>query len=504
MSKTQTSVYIYKFLPITLQNFIQRVDASAIGTRIVRGALWSLSGAVITRLFSLASFVLIARVLGKEDFGKFGIIQSTIVMFGVFAGFGLGQTATKYIALYRETNPERAGRIIGMVNAFAAMTGSISAVLMFTFSPWLAERTLANPSLSPLLRISSLLLFFEAMNGAQIGVLSGLELFKTSAKISLWTAVASFCMMVAGIFWGGLAGCVWALNGRSILNWLLNQISIRQTLIRFRIPHFWWGSKNELSILWNFSFPSMLSGFMVSPTLWICNAMLVNRHDGYTQMGIFAAANSFQQMLLVLATTLSAPLLPMLSNMVGSNTENDRLSRINILSTWVLGSFPALLLLAIPEIGAIVFGSDFQGQEFTYTFLLVVFCSSIVIYKQGLSRVLSAHGLMWWGLLSNLVWAAAMITGTKVLIIYGSFGYAIAYATAYVLNTLLFVPLYTRKRLVPKNTIVSREAGFIWSMLLCCMILNFLHTPLLYRVMILPFAIGVLCWSFLRITRNGA
>ncbi len=53
-------------------------------------------------------------MLGKEEFGKLGIVQSTVGMFQVFAGFGLGLTATKYVAEFRDSDPAKTGRIIGL------------------------------------------------------------------------------------------------------------------------------------------------------------------------------------------------------------------------------------------------------------------------------------------------------------------------------------------------------------------------------------------------------
>ncbi|MDQ3920568.1 MAG: oligosaccharide flippase family protein, partial [Acidobacteriota bacterium] len=58
--------------------------------------------------------VIAARCLGRKGYGELGIIQSTVGMFQVFAGFGLGLTATKYVAEFKRQNPERAGHIIAV------------------------------------------------------------------------------------------------------------------------------------------------------------------------------------------------------------------------------------------------------------------------------------------------------------------------------------------------------------------------------------------------------
>jgi len=488
------------YLPASMQKAFGRVTSSPLAYRLAHGAFWSLLGAVIVRLLGLMSFVIVARVLGKAGYGQFGIIQSTIGMFGVFAGFGLGSTATKYVAELREKNPERAARIMGMTGTTAIVTGIVMASALFSFAPWLASNTLADPSLAPLLRISALTLIFEAQNGAQIGALSGFEAFRTTAKINMWVGLSSFPTMGLGVYLGGLEGAVWGLAVNRAFNWLLNHIALRREAGRANIPFALRGFRQEMPVLLNYSLPAMLSGIMVSPTLWICNALLVNQPGGYEQMGIFQASSSLQQIIFFLGNSLSAPLLPMLAKMIGQ--ENAQLSRLNIISTWVLGAIPAVILIGLPEIALLIYGKEFESRQFINTFLLSIFCSSVIVYKQGLARVLSAYGLMWWGTLSNLFWAVTMVGFTSLFIGAGAFGYAKAWVCAYVLNTILFVPLYLKKGLVPKGTIVSIEALLIWSLLLIGIILNFMNFSVVWRLIYIPIAIIGMIWLFYRIFSN--
>lgn len=484
-------------LPVRVQKMLVRIEASPLGCRLAHGAFWSLIGAIVSRSLGLAAFVIVARVLGKAGYGQFGIIQSTIGMFGVFAGFGLGQTATKYVAELRDKDPMRAGRIMAMAGIVATITGLLMATGLFVFAPWLASRTLAAPELAPLLRIGALILVFEAMNGAQMGALAGFESFKMMAKINIWVGLANFPMMVLGVYWGGLTGSIWALAANRALNWLLFHIGLRREAERVGVPFVLRGSRSELNVLWHYSLPSMLSGVMVTPTIWICNAMLVNQPNGYAQMGLFQASMVFHQILLFMGNSLSAPLLPLLASRL--NQRSDRLDRVNMLSTWALGSFSAVVFISIPEVVTMLFGKGFTGPNFTNTFLLVVFCSSIVIYKQGMARILSAHGLMWWGMLSNLLWGVTLIGCTWLLVSWGAFGYAIAWVSAYVINTLMFLPLYTHKRLVPKGTIISLEALLIWALLVTGLTLSVLHLSLGWRLAFMPIAIAAMGWLFWRL-----
>ena len=68
---------------------------------------WTFAGTVISRGLMFVATVAVARILGKTAYGELGMIQSTVGMFSVFAGFGLGLTATKYVAeliLLRQIN----------------------------------------------------------------------------------------------------------------------------------------------------------------------------------------------------------------------------------------------------------------------------------------------------------------------------------------------------------------------------------------------------------------
>jgi O-antigen/teichoic acid export membrane protein len=489
--------YVLPLLPISVRKMFERIKSSPLGYRLVHGTLWSILGAVVSRSLGLVAFVIVARALGKAGYGRFGIIQSTIGMFGVFAGFGLGQTSTKYVAELRDKDPERAGKIMAMAGLVAQISGILMAALLFVFAPWLASNSLAAPELTPLLRIGSFILIFEAINGSQIGALAGFEAFKITAKINMIVGLVNFPMMLLGVYWGGLTGSIWALGANRALNCLLNHISLKNEANRVGVPLLFKGSKSELKVLWHYSFPSMLSGLMVTPALWVCNAMIVNQPDGYNQMGIYQAVIIFQQILFFMGNSISAPLVPLLASRIGQKSE--RLDRINMLSTWALGALPAVIFLGVPELATILFGKGFAGRNFTNTFILIVFCSSVVIYKQGLARVLSAHGLMWWGALSNFSWAITLIVFTKLFIGMGAVGYGISLTCAYIINVLIFIPLYVYKGLVPKGTMISFEAHCIWMLLIIGISLNYFNINIYWRIGFVPISAITMCVMFWRL-----
>jgi hypothetical protein len=183
---------------------------------------------------------------------------------------------------------------------------------------------------------------------------------------------------------------------------------------------------------------------------------------------------------------LGTPLIPILASI--GNQHSDRVSRFNILATWIVGVAVTLPLICIPEIPQFVYGQQYSGTSFIDTFLFVMLSTCVIFYKQGLARVLSLRNLMWWGVLSNGVWGAVLLSSAFLLRKYGATGISLAYAIAYVTNTVIFIPLYLKLGFVPARTMVSLEAGAVWGALAAGVALSFLEVELYCRVIYL--AIG--------------
>ena len=120
------------------------LPADSLRARFTLGIVWSLAGAVVSRGFLLAASIVCARFLGKDGFGALGMIQSTAGMFGIFAGLGLGLTATKYVAEFRRQDPEKAGRILALSASAAFVFGCVITVLLIFLAPFLATKVLCD------------------------------------------------------------------------------------------------------------------------------------------------------------------------------------------------------------------------------------------------------------------------------------------------------------------------------------------------------------------------
>jgi O-antigen/teichoic acid export membrane protein len=401
------------WLPALLREPALRLRHSSLGWRLALGAFWTLTGATVARLLGLAASVVTARWLGTAAFGELGFVQTTVGMFGVFAGMGLGLTATKHVAEYRLTDPERAGRIMRLTTSVAVVSGLMMAAAMAAMSDWLALSSLGAAHLGGLLRLSAVLIFLGALNGAQLGALAGFEAFRATARINLYTGLAGFPFAVAGVWLGGLTGAVWAMVATQGLNCLLNHRALRAEAARAGVP---WrggttapGANRAWRVLLDFSLPAMLCSVMILPVNWAGMAMLVKQPGGYEQMGLFSAANQWRTAILFVPQALTGVALPALAGL-DPITQARRYGGLLWGNVALVGS--VALVLALGVIGGAgwilkSYGHNFAAGHATLVFLALA--AVVMSINQVLGADVIRQGRMWPGLLCNTVWAVLFL-----------------------------------------------------------------------------------------------
>lgn len=131
-----------------------RIGNSPLARRFLGGAAWSVGGTVVSSALSLVTMVFVARLLGKETYGQFVVLQSTLTMVGVFAGFGIGTTATRYVAELRLRDSGRLAHILALAERSILAFGMIATVVLALASELIASAVLNSPSLAlPLSKI---------------------------------------------------------------------------------------------------------------------------------------------------------------------------------------------------------------------------------------------------------------------------------------------------------------------------------------------------------------
>lgn len=458
----------------SIENIKRVLLKSPIYYRLAQGAFWSLIGMVISRIFSLVSTIAVARLVGNEGYGEMGMIQSTIGFFGVFAGFGLGSTATKYIAEFRNRDIQKTGRIIVLTIIAALIFSSVFALICLLSSTWLSANILNRTELEPLIMAGALLMFMSTMSGVIYAILTGFEAFKLLAKINIWLSASVPFVTIPLVYLYGVQGAICSMTVNASFSLILCSLILNKYYIKDRIPIVYnkqvW---DEWPILWKFSLPSMISSLMMIPATWYTNTLLANQPHGYSELGMFTAANQWRNIVIVIPGLLSAAILPILSETHGSNdkTTFKKTVSFNIHLTWIVALPLTVLVVTLGQPLAELFGKQFHDAGPIISILMVACFLNIVNCAVG--SALAGSGRMWTGAIMNFGWAFILIvTAYFVIPIEGGKGLAFAYLVAYFTHTvwqMIYLELKIARRAITQHWIL---VVFTLMILPGCLLIN--------------------------------
>lgn len=431
---------------------IKRINSSDLSRRLFHGSFWSLFGAITGRVITLISYIWIARLLGQNMYGEFGILRSTISMFMVLAGMGIGATASKYIAQYRNSDPDYAGEIYALSNLVTVIGGGLFVLILVFFSPYIAQYSLHNIQLSSEIKLSAAVLFFVTLNSAQSGTLAGFENFKSIAINTLVSCALQGVCMVVGCYYLKISGVLIGWGVGCFVLWLLNNRCIVKQLDKYNVKYKLRAiNKKTFNVLWRFSLPATLSSLMVVPVLWWAKTYLISR-SGYSEMAVFDVADQWSMMVLFIPTALAQIILPLLSNTLEEGTSDQylKLIKMNIL----INAFITFLLsVGVCLLGRYIMGLYGNGFVDIETLTLMMIASMAMSVCNVVGQVIASYGRMWLGFLFNFCWGIMLFLFSLLFIKdMGAKGLALAITCSYILFFVIQL-IYIVKVIFRKQTI---------------------------------------------------
>jgi O-antigen/teichoic acid export membrane protein len=411
-------------------------------SRLVHGVSWQVITSVISRLLTFSIAIIQARLLGKAGYGQLGMVLSTLTLFGLFSSASAGATCTKFIAELRSLDKPRAERICGLSLLVMAVFAVASGAVCLIGAPYVAAGALKAPQLASLIRLSAAALIAQSVGGTFSGVLLGLQAFRAESlartvQIVIWLP---FTVILTSRF--GLIGAMYAyVLSFAIGAVILGAVMMRECAIDSFRPA-WRGTWREVRVLWEYSVPMMLHGFLCVPAVWVTNAMLARQPHGYAALGGYNAAFQFRTAILQLPMILQSVAAPVLSELAGKRDSRgflrlfDRLYRLNSAIGLALGLtltlFGGYLLTA--------FGKDFRTDHVVFGFVMAIAATSLLSSFSGVA--LQMLGGTWPALYANIAYAVVSIVLAAALVpSLGALGLAGAFivSTAIQCTTILYL-----------------------------------------------------------------
>lgn len=389
---------------------------SANGTgRLARAVSWNILGGAASRLISLVGSFWVARALGKDGLGELGIVLSTFATVSVFASFGLGMTATRFISMLREAEPRRAGRIATIAPLVAISIALILSTAILLFTPYLSSAVLNAPQIAPYLRLAIPLLVLGAFQESAQGILSGLEAFRALAQASALAGLFQAFGMIWGAVQGGLTGCLVGFVSGTALGAIVTGWVLARQVRWHRLPLGLEGSIREIQQLWRFALPAVMVGGVVMLANWWGGVLLMRSPNGSEQMGVFTAANQWRMAILYVPSLVATAGLPVLTTLwKGGGAEYVRVIQLKILIGFATSSLVALPVMLASNLIFAGYGKAFVGDAAVLVLLSAAAILASTSNMVGQSIV--GEGRMWIGLGVNVAWAVCLIGSATMLI----------------------------------------------------------------------------------------
>lgn len=426
---------------------IVKTLSSDLNRKIFSQSFWIVLGNVISKFTLLIATIFMAKYLDKEEYGQFGIIKSTILMFAMFAGMELGMTATKFIAQYRFSQKRKLERIVGMSTFFAIVISILISFLIYLFAIPIAYQINA-PNLNTEIKISAFILFFSSVNGIQNGILAGIEKFKELSINSAMSGIISSVLLILAARFYTLDVVIIAFGANYVLFFIFNFITLRKKFYsEFKIE--FWSKENfkEIKILWDFSFPAFLAGLMVAPVVWYANYVLVNQPSGYLQMANFDIASQWRNTILFIPAALSQIALPLLSSRVEDKAQYRMVYNKNLKINIVLAFFLVIVFVILSPLIVDFYGAKYN--DLLWPIIIMFITTGLISINNVIGQAIASQGKMWLGFYANLMWAIILTVSTHFLVekeALGAIGLSLAYLISYFCHAIIQF-LYIRRYL---------------------------------------------------------
>lgn len=356
-------VNVNKMIDFSLQ-FVEKIKNNKLAT----DSFWAIVGNVVGKGLSMISGIVVARFLGKEVFGEFGIIKNTLVYIAIVSTFGFGYTATKYVADYLKNDSNKLNSLVNNIEVITLIFSVVLSIFIAVYAAPIAIYVKA-PHLTLVLQMISPLIIFNALTSSQIGVLSGFKLFKDIAKVNMFTGIITFIASVAFTYMWGIVGALFALLVSFVFQYIYNEFIIRKLLNVKEwkcsvISHY-----ERMSIL-RFSLPIAMQESLYTIVHWLSLYLLI-RYANYGEIGLLAAASTWLSIMIFIPGVLKNVMFSHLSSADEHGKLVNRMLQINFICTVV----PVLFVVVFHRIICSFYGDTFVGLP-----MVMIVCVSSAIF----------------------------------------------------------------------------------------------------------------------------
>jgi len=304
-------------------------SVKTIKNRLFRNASWLFGGRTIAGVFSAIQTVIIARIMGVDNYGLLALIIAYVEIINNLFDFKVWETATKYIGTFW-TNGEK-GKTLSMIK-FSYIVDISSGILAFIVAILTAKiassYVIHSPHAYTLIWIYSLSLLIDTANSTSDAILRVFNRFKRIAFISSFISLFRLILVSFLLYFGmGINGVLISFIVASFLGFSIRMFIVSKTLGENQLTGWWRSDLNMIKEHWR-GIAWFLGNTSIAGTLKMANdnylgVLVLGYFSGKEGAAYYKIAKTFVKLIRNIMDPLYEAIYPELVRIISSNTLKD-------------------------------------------------------------------------------------------------------------------------------------------------------------------------------------
>jgi O-antigen/teichoic acid export membrane protein len=346
-------------------------DVVQIAEQSARGGYYLFVGNTLSTGILVISSIIIARLLGPEDYGLFSLLIVVPSLFIGLVDFGINSAITRFSAKFRteSKNPD-VGGVIKTGLFFELAVGILASIFCFLFSDVLATYLINSPEAGFYIKVASPLILFQTLFNTLSSIFMGLDNMENNAAMMIIRAFTKILLSTLLIVLGfGILGALLGHISCYIVSIVANVTIL--TLKLHKNPDDHKASPGILKSMLKYGTPLYISGLLglfILQYQTIIIAFLTSK----TEIGNFQAATLFSTAITLIVYPFTA-LFPAFSKLDPENGQLSQFFRRSVKYTALL-LVPASLAIAVMSKDLVLtfFGPDYNLAPTFVAFYILI------------------------------------------------------------------------------------------------------------------------------------
>ncbi|ROR07728.1 oligosaccharide flippase family protein [Erwinia sp. JUb26] len=422
-------------------------------SRLLKDSTWSMIATFSNKVSLVVVGIIISRLLGVENFGKFAIIQSVVIMLANVVAQSITTATSKHIAEFLKTDVVKVSRGIAITLLFSLFFALVIVVFSSIYASSFAKYLLLHEELSQYVKTTVYIIVLTVLLGWIQGVFSGLGKFRINAIINAIISIVTVALAFVMTKDYGFDGAIYSFISSQAIAVIVSVLFIFRCIKEKNVKIIFKNCFTETSVITHVGLPILLTGLIVAPVTWFSNKLLSALVDGLQQLAMFSASMQWSAIFTQASVVLGTVLIPLLASK--KNEKNSQLEKINFYSSWIFTVICTIPILLFSDVFIRIYGHFDNAIQFSLCISFVLFGAILTSFKSGIARKIVILNLSWFSVISNISWATIFVVFALCSKKYGAIGITGALFFSQLLHFLVTTPYFIKRKIIDYKLILN-------------------------------------------------